>query len=115
MRDNLGVGSATGKINAPINQKHRLEKLAERESTSAMQVLDIIGVPRTYVGRIPPIVPPIALDEDSGLPSEGCALAVLGQHIGRVLNRADRVQKDLNVNGLLNLAGRVGERGHSPA
>src|SRR3954468_18039112 len=30
MWDNLGVGSATVKINAPINQKHRLEKLAER-------------------------------------------------------------------------------------
>src|SRR3954471_11475440 len=39
-----------------------------------MQGVDIVSVPRTYVGCIPPIVPPIALDEDSGLGARTAAV-----------------------------------------
>src|SRR5829696_10587997 len=44
------------------------------------------------------------------LRSEGRAFAVLGQHLSRVLNRADRLQKGLDR--ALNFTGIIGQRQH---
>src|SRR3954462_9893335 len=48
-----------------------------------------------------------------GLPSEGCAFAVVGQHIGRMLDGADRVEHGLN--GTFDVSGIIGQRQHSLA